>query len=118
MEQHRSFPALSEISAKHPKTRGCLFQTYNDLLLAQQWEDLQVIDLPSCSRGAFRGRKPSTETVFSVVPCAMTETLSPSWLASAFEDLGNPPELYLAITTEDSSIVYYKISRGIVKPPQ
>lgn len=28
-----------------------------------------------------------------------------------------PPILYLAITTQDTSIVYYKLSQGIVKPP-
>ncbi|KAL4255205.1 SEN15 family protein [Pleurotus pulmonarius] len=38
-------------------------------------------------------------------------------LENAFVSLADPPEVYLAITTEDSSIVYYKISRGIVKPP-
>lgn len=38
-------------------------------------------------------------------------------LQNAFKDLQNPKELYLAITTEDASVVYYKISQGIVKPP-
>lgn len=35
---------------------------------------------------------------------------------AAFNELGNPPELFMAITGEDSSIVYYKFSTGIVKP--
>jgi tRNA-splicing endonuclease subunit Sen15, fungi type len=35
----------------------------------------------------------------------------------AFSGLQNPAEIYLAITSDDSSIVYYKISSGIVKPP-
>ena len=34
----------------------------------------------------------------------------------AFEDMGDVPELYVAITAEDSSIVYYKLSKGLVKP--
>ena len=38
-------------------------------------------------------------------------------LQDAFKDLGNPKEIYLGITADDSSIVYYKISQGIVKPP-
>lgn len=38
-------------------------------------------------------------------------------LQTAFDVLLNPAELYLAITSEDASIVYYKISLGIVKPP-
>lgn len=35
----------------------------------------------------------------------------------AFADLGRPPHVYLAINAEDSNIVYYKLSPGIVKPP-
>jgi len=38
-------------------------------------------------------------------------------LQQAFSLLSDPPEIYLAITSEDASIVYYKISLGIVKPP-
>ena len=38
-------------------------------------------------------------------------------LQDAFKLLSNPPEIYLGITSDDASIVYYKISQGIVKPP-
>lgn len=30
--------------------------------------------------------------------------------------MGDVPDLYVAITAEDSSIVYYKLSKGLVKP--
>lgn len=40
-----------------------------------------------------------------------------SWLQSAFEAFGEPQELYLAITSDDSSLVYYKLSLGMTKPP-
>ena len=36
--------------------------------------------------------------------------------ASTGTELTNPPFLYLAITSEDASIVYYKLSNGIAKP--
>lgn len=38
-------------------------------------------------------------------------------IRTTFKELGSPAHVYLAINTEDSSIVYYKISPGIVKPP-
>ena len=38
-------------------------------------------------------------------------------IRTTFKELGGPPHVYLAINTEDSSIVYYKISPGIIKPP-
>lgn len=67
------------------------------------------------------------------MPCTISETLSTrlwvppgistvscpniySSLDDAFTSLGKPSEIYLAITSEDASIVYYKISSGVVKP--
>ncbi|KAH9949854.1 tRNA intron endonuclease [Amylocystis lapponica] len=152
MESHPSHETLAPLLAKYPRAAGALFQTYNDLKLAQQWTDLEVFDLTVCSRGALRGKRPKTvsmidtaESTFGttitfqegalyVVPCSLQESLSISWCASldircshrreypfrlqnAFEELNKPPQVYLAINSEDSSIVYYKISPGIVKPP-
>jgi len=117
MENHPSYPALSPILPKYPKAAGALFQTYNDIIFAQQWSDVEVLDLASCSRGAVRGCRPQTEEKMCVVPCSLAESLSTSWLHDAFKGLENPKEIFLAITSEDASIVYYKISNGIVKPP-
>ncbi|PCH40198.1 hypothetical protein WOLCODRAFT_131285 [Wolfiporia cocos MD-104 SS10] len=117
MQSHPSYPALSALLPKYPRSAGALFQTYNDLTLAQQWTDVEVIDLAPCSRGAFRGRRPKTEDDLCVIPCSLSESVSLAWLQDAFRELGHPPQVYLAINTEDSSIVYYKISPGIVKPP-
>jgi len=117
MENHPSYPALSSVLPKYPKAAGALFQTYNDILFAQQWSEVQVLDLASCSRGAVKGRRPQTEETLYVVPCSLAESLSTSWLQDAFKELQCPKEIYLAVTAEDASIVYYKISQGIVKPP-
>ncbi|KAH8114430.1 tRNA intron endonuclease [Phellopilus nigrolimitatus] len=117
MEKHPSFPAVSALAKSYPRAAGALLSTYNDLSLAQMWKDVEVVDIPSCSRGAFRGRRPNTDVVLAVVPCAMTELLSLDWIKGAFKDLGDPPEIFLGISTEDSSIVYYKISPGFAKPP-
>ncbi|KAI0695997.1 tRNA intron endonuclease [Cytidiella melzeri] len=117
MESHPSYALLSELTTKYPRTAGSLLQTYNDLKLAQQWEDLEVFEVPSCSRGAFKGQRPNTTAVLYVIPCSLSESLSLSWFRDAFEDMGKPPHIYLAINAEDSNIVYYKLSPGIVKPP-
>ncbi|TFK34736.1 tRNA intron endonuclease [Crucibulum laeve] len=117
MENHPSYSALSDVVEKYPRTAGSLFQAYNDILYAQQWQDVEVLDLEGCERGAIQGCKKDTETILHVVPCSLAETVSFAWLQTAFTLLSDPPEIYLAITSEDASIVYYKISRGIVKPP-
>jgi len=116
MQHHPSYPVLSSLLIKYPNSAGPFFQTYNDILFTQGWKDLIVLDLSSCSRGAIKAFRPQTETLY-VVPCSLTESLSISWLQDAFKDLGNPKEIYLGITADDASIVYYKISQGIVKPP-
>jgi len=116
MEAHPSYKTLAPILQKYPRTAGGLFQAYNDVVFAQQWTDVEVIELEPCGRAAIKGRKPNTELNLHVVPCTLSETISFAWLRDAFTLLSNPGELYLAITSEDASIVYYKISRGIVKP--
>ncbi|KAI0709052.1 tRNA intron endonuclease [Earliella scabrosa] len=117
MDKHPSYETLSPYLAKYPKAAGSLFQTYNDLKLAQQWTDLELVELPAAERCAMRGRRPQMDELLSVVPCSLSESLSTDWIRTTFKELGGPPHVYLAINTEDSSIVYYKISPGIVKPP-
>ncbi|KJA23216.1 hypothetical protein HYPSUDRAFT_40013 [Hypholoma sublateritium FD-334 SS-4] len=132
MESHPSFPVLSPFIAKYPRSSSSLFQAYNDIVYAQQWVDVEVLDLPSCSRGAIKGKKRGTEETLFAVPCSLSETLNFAWLQDAFAQLrpqnvtetitdakttrSSPPSLYLAITSQDASIVYYKLSQGIVKP--
>ncbi|KAJ7740252.1 tRNA intron endonuclease [Mycena maculata] len=116
MEAHPSYQALAHVVPKYPRAAGSLFQAYNDILLVQKWSDVKVVDLPNVSRAAITGRKPKTDAILHVVPCSLAETLSFGWLKTAFTLLSDPLEIYLAITSDDASLVYYKISRGIVKP--
>ncbi|KAJ4471665.1 tRNA intron endonuclease [Lentinula lateritia] len=120
LEIHPSYPALASVAEKYPTHQGSLFQTYNDILLAQQWRDVQVIDLVLCKRGALQGRRPRTaadaDLLLHIVPCSLAESISLAWIQDVFAALANPPSIYLAVVSDDSSIVYYKLSSGIVKP--
>jgi tRNA-splicing endonuclease subunit Sen15 len=40
-----------------------------------------------------------------------------SRLEAAFKGLGGLGEIYVAIVADDSSVVYYKLTAGIAKPP-
>ncbi|KAG2349841.1 hypothetical protein BDR05DRAFT_955695 [Suillus weaverae] len=123
MQNHPSYPVLSQLLAKYPATGGALFQVYNDLTLAQRWTEVEVLDLPACKRAAIKGQRPTPDTdrgpsICVVVPCLLSESISTSWLRATFTSLDPlPSEIYVAITSEDTSTVYYKISQGIVKPP-
>ncbi|KIK53260.1 hypothetical protein GYMLUDRAFT_49426 [Collybiopsis luxurians FD-317 M1] len=121
MEIHPSYPVLASLVEKYPAYRGSLFQTYNDILLAQQWRDVGVLDLGDvCRRGAIQGRRPKTaanaDALLHIVPCSLAESISLAWINDVFVALGDPPSIYLAVASDDSSIVYYKLSSGIVKP--
>ncbi|KAF8272823.1 tRNA intron endonuclease [Lactarius quietus] len=118
MESHPTYPALNGDIQKYPHAASAVFQTYNDLLLVQQWTELELVDLPTCERCGFQGHRPENKNSLAyVVPCSLAESLSMSWLKSAFSGFGHVGELFLAINAEDSSIVYYKLSMGITKPP-
>ncbi|KIM40884.1 hypothetical protein M413DRAFT_72313 [Hebeloma cylindrosporum] len=117
MESHPSYPILSSLIVKYPRASGCLFQAYNDIVYAQEWDDVEVIDLEKCSRGAIKGKKRDTRETLCVVPCSLSETINFGWFDIAAATDTGPPFLYLAITSTDASIVYYKLSQGIVKPP-
>ncbi|KZO97180.1 hypothetical protein CALVIDRAFT_597885 [Calocera viscosa TUFC12733] len=118
MDVHPAFDAIKPLLTKYPATAASLYQAYNDLLHAQQWTDLQVVDVPKAGRGIVRGVKPKEDSPKLVVPCDLNESLSLGWLSEVFDTISPPPEeVYLGIVSSDSSIVYYRISRGIVTPP-
>jgi tRNA-splicing endonuclease subunit Sen15 len=118
MDHHTSYPILREHLVAHPRTAGALLQAYNDLALAQRWADVAPLALPATGRAGLAGVRPQTGTRAYVVPCGLTETLSPAWVRTVFDALPNDVDaFFLAIVADDSSVVYYKISKGIVKPP-
>ncbi|KAF8802558.1 hypothetical protein BYT27DRAFT_7196475 [Phlegmacium glaucopus] len=132
MEGHPSYPILSNLLAKYPQSASSLFQAYNDIVYGQQWTEVEVLDLESCTRATISGKKKNTDKILYIVPCSLSETLSFSWLQNVFAELFPSPNptssssenidpapsfIYIAITSQDASIVYYKLSQGIVKPP-
>jgi len=100
----------------YPLAKGCMLQAYRDLQLAQKWHDLSAFDLPTIKRLAFQGKRATMDSTVVVIPCSLTESLSFEWLSSAFECLGPVESFYLAISDNESTIVYYKISKGFLKP--
>ncbi|KAH7340655.1 tRNA intron endonuclease [Rhizoctonia solani] len=118
MEQHPSFSTLREYIQKYPKSRGAIYQAYNDIFYSQQWGEVQVIDAPEVGRVIISGTRPEQTYRSFVVPCGLHEVLSIDWISKAFQGLpvSEEPDAYLGIVSDDSSIVYYKITPGIVKP--
>ncbi|KAF8580135.1 hypothetical protein K439DRAFT_1357948, partial [Ramaria rubella] len=111
------YATLLPFMTKYPHLSGCLFQVYNDLLHTQRWVGLEVQALPVCGRIALKGNRPDSKIIHLVVPCYLSESLCLDWIVSVFHELNDASEIHLAIVSDDSSIVYYRVSKGIVKPP-
>jgi len=118
MNKHSSYPALVVYLQKYLKSRGATYQAYNDIIHGQQWSDVQLIDAPCVERAIISGKRQEQTVQSFVIPCGLDEMLSINWISEAFKDLpvSENSDVYLGIVSDDSSIVYYKISLGIVKP--
>jgi len=106
----------------YPAKRGVIGQVYNDLAHAQKWKDLDVVDLPLVNRCGFTGSHPMRENGqqdCTVVPCSIAEDISVIWLQRAFQSIknGKGKSIYIAVVDSDSTVVYYKISQGLISPP-
>jgi len=87
-------------------------------MFVQQWVDIDVVEIAELGRPVLTGRKTSDEPRRIVVPCSLSENLSIKWLNYVFRNYSPvPEELWIGIVGDDSSMVYYKLSKGIVKPP-
>ncbi|KAF8426131.1 hypothetical protein L210DRAFT_962178 [Boletus edulis BED1] len=121
MQSHPSHPRLARLISKCQKSASALFQKLNDVTL-----DIQVLELPQRGRGGRHSHpfpqtagEPSSTCV--AVPCGLAESISTPWIRDAFAALDTqladaPETLFAAICSRDSSIVCYKISKGIIRP--
>jgi len=109
---------VRDLCQKYPRQAGSFFQAISDLKFSQKWLEVEAVDLEKAGRIVISGRKDAQEPLRIVAPCSLSESLSIQWLNAIFDEVSPPPtEIYLGITSEDSSIVYYRLSKGIVKPP-
>ncbi|GAA5912739.1 hypothetical protein JCM8208_004056 [Rhodotorula glutinis] len=145
---HPLLPLVAPACKRYPRQAGALFQAFVDLSLAQQWRDVEVIDLEECGCAVVRGRPrlPKRAPPAVVLPMALNEPTSLAALTSVLDavskrfpsstslssssspsdaappaDSPSPtstPTIYLAMIEKDASIVYYVLRQGIVSPKE
>ncbi|GAA5840629.1 hypothetical protein JCM3766R1_000492 [Sporobolomyces carnicolor] len=135
---HPLAPEILPYCRKYPTQSSSLFQAFCDLRLAQQWRDLQVVELEEISTVVLKGRPktPAKAPPAIVLPMSLTTPTSiqsldsvltavsklpaPSTAESANSTIDpvSSPTIYLAIVEKDSSIVYYVLKQGIVSPKE
>ncbi|GAA6061418.1 hypothetical protein JCM10212_004476 [Sporobolomyces blumeae] len=140
---HPLAPKILPHCRKFPDQAAALFQSFVDLSLAQQWRDLEVVELDQCSTVVLRGRPktPAKAPPAIVLPMNLHTPTSLASLDNVLKAVSSlesrqsePPEraegdlevpsteqsttIYLAIVERDSSIVYYVLRQGIVSPKE
>ncbi|WFD36707.1 hypothetical protein MCUN1_003594 [Malassezia cuniculi] len=134
-EDHPVYPRVREICAKYPMQAGPLFQTFVDLQFGARWRELEVFDVPkqspqdtgrlgSAGLAFIRGIPKDTKEPVAVLPIELDDTLNASlYVANAlltrirdvFSSAG-ASQVLLAMMSSDATVVYYRLSQGMVKP--
>ncbi|EMR11463.1 hypothetical protein PNEG_00479 [Pneumocystis murina B123] len=120
MEQHiLTFPPKELTKYSFLETYGLLYSVYTDLLLSQFWLKLKIHCLPS-NRSIIEGISPQNHKTLYVYPCSYKENVSIEKLNKLYQEFRNirneDEPLLLGIVSSDSTIVYYKMNEGLVKP--
>ncbi|MBW0554379.1 hypothetical protein O181_094094 [Austropuccinia psidii MF-1] len=125
--QYQIIPSsLKEASDSIPQQAAALSQALSDLTAAQQWNDLQVqicspIGSLQSRFALLRGKPPSSSCHRTIYPMCLnqpTNFRSLSQIFSCLDSNDSSPKVLLAIVSNDSSIVYYELSNGIVSPKE
>ncbi|BGP42542.1 hypothetical protein JCM10449v2_006554 [Rhodotorula kratochvilovae] len=142
---HPLFPQVAPALQRYPHQANALFQCFVDLSLAQQWRDVEVVDLDECGCAVVRGRPrlPKKCPPAVVLPMNLTAPTSLAALTAGLDAVSarypsssasstapdspeptagtegaDSPTIYLAMIEKDGSIVYYVLRQGIVSPKE
>ncbi|KAG4105037.1 hypothetical protein H8356DRAFT_1635929 [Neocallimastix lanati (nom. inval.)] len=116
MENNPVYSDVKEYCEKYPLQAYNIFQTYLDLYIVKKWKVENFIDLELLKTIAFEVRNPKEDSNSIVISMGLNETWSIENLNEIFQDLKNVSSIVCAILSPDSSIVYYRISKGMVPP--
>ncbi|EJD34173.1 hypothetical protein AURDEDRAFT_176774 [Auricularia subglabra TFB-10046 SS5] len=88
---------------------------------------LQPVELPNAGRVVVKGKRPKTarrnndearlDNMQYVLPCPLADSLFLAGFGAVFRELEGVSEVHVGICSDDSPVVYYRLSRRIVKPP-
>ncbi|XP_025113274.1 probable tRNA-splicing endonuclease subunit sen15 [Pomacea canaliculata] len=96
------------------------FLVYKDLCEVRAWRNVELHFSPSLGRPYVSGRSCLSSPLEVVLPLSVDSSVSHAYIQSLFEHLQiggqNFNRIILGVCASDSSIVYYKVSRDIIRP--
>ncbi|CAO1620647.1 unnamed protein product [Sympodiomycopsis kandeliae] len=137
LQTHPCYPDVRELCHQYPQQAGPLFHSYVDLTNVANWSGVSTVDLkPSTETsipsngigsgwGALQGKRPDGKRHEIVIPCHVTDNMCTAFFDTIFASIDSidshqqqieAGHILLAILSSDSTVVYYKLARGLIKP--
>ncbi|PWN25721.1 hypothetical protein BDZ90DRAFT_261927 [Jaminaea rosea] len=137
IESHRDYTPLAPLLSRYPRQAGPLFHAYHHLVHSAAWTDVAPVDIRGDDEsdpapvnsgsgwGALIGMRPQGTQPELLLPCHVTDNLSVAYFQAVFSSLETQAKsrdglqtghILLAILSPDSTVVYYKLAKGLVKP--
>lgn len=129
---HPAYQVVGATCEAYPKQAAAVWQAYCDLSYAANWSGLQPLETdapwallvgtpppPLVGTGAVHTPSATPSQATAVFPVDLAAILSPGDLSSVFAALPahvDHETILLAVVSNDSTVVYYKLARGLVKP--
>lgn len=129
---HPAYKVVGPTCEVYPKQAAAVWQAYCDLSYAANWSELQPLETdapwallvgtpppPLVGAGATHTPSATPSKPTAVFPVDLAAILSPGDLSGVFGALPSHVDnetILLAVVSNDSTVVYYKLARGLVKP--
>ncbi|ORX92633.1 hypothetical protein K493DRAFT_41856 [Basidiobolus meristosporus CBS 931.73] len=118
---HPKYQEVAAACESFPEEAATLFQVYLDLTLEKEWAWVKAKEIGGVAKVVLEGKKGLEEEKQFIVPTSTSEPWSIERLEELFDEFqraigDKPSSVMLAITSSDSTVVYYRVYSGIVPP--
>ncbi|XP_054837432.1 tRNA-splicing endonuclease subunit Sen15 isoform X2 [Eublepharis macularius] len=117
---HPTLTRMTSLDVADSSRVYAAFLVYLDLLEARNWHEVSYVGLAEFQLVCLRGREREADDLQVVVPVPVHVSFSHDWMRQIMKRTctvsDSPMSIMLAIVESDSTIVYYKLTDGLVTP--
>ncbi|KAG0229093.1 hypothetical protein BGW42_001814 [Actinomortierella wolfii] len=125
LHAHSKYDKLKVECELYPEHAEQLFQVYLDLTEAKQFKDVSVIPSTTLQQCFIEGTHPDTGGYHLVLPILASASWTTRYMAHVFESIAQEQDerlrrasdktITLGIISQDSTVTYVNLHRGIVR---